>query len=311
MSIKENYTRRQPLLGQSNNALVLLFAINALIFVALNFLKVVYFLSYNDNIAAETFFHKQILDWFTLPASLGKLIIRPWTIVLYMFSHYSVWGLISTVLWLWAFGYLLQDLTGNKKIFPIYLYGGFAGAVAYLLSVNLIPAFYQNINIIPDLIGAGAAVMAVAIATTTLAPDYRLFPLINGGIPIWVLTVIFVAIDYASVANSNGAYAIAHLAGGAIGFIFVYQLRKGKDMGKWMNDLVDWFNNLFNPDKKNKIQSNKEKLFYKSDKKPFLKTSGISQQKLDEILDKINQDGYHTLSSEEKEYLKRASKEEL
>jgi membrane associated rhomboid family serine protease len=311
MSIKENYTRRQPLLGQSNNALVLLFAINALIFVALNFLKVVYFLSYNDNIAAETFFHKQILDWFTLPASLGKLIIRPWTIVLYMFSHYSVWGLISTVLWLWAFGYLLQDLTGNKKIFPIYLYGGFAGAVAYLLSVNLIPAFYQNINIIPDLIGGGAAVMAVAIATTTLAPDYRLFPLINGGIPIWVLTVIFVAIDYASVANSNGAYAIAHLAGGAIGFIFVYQLRKGKDMGKWMNDLVDWFNNLFNPDKKNKIQSNKEKLFYKSDKKPFLKTSGISQQKLDEILDKINQDGYHTLSSEEKEYLKRASKEEL
>jgi len=257
MSIKENYTRRQPLLGQSNNALVLLFAINALIFVALNFLKVVYFLSYNDNIAAETFFHKQILDWFTLPASLGKLIIRPWTIVLYMFSHYSVWGLISTVLWLWAFGYLLQDLTGNKKIFPIYLYGGFAGAVAYLLSVNLIPAFYQNINIIPDLIGGGAAVMAVAIATTTLAPDYRLFPLINGGIPIWVLTVIFVAIDYASVANSNGAYAIAHLAGGAIGFIFVYQLRKGKDMGKWMNDLVDWFNNLFNPDKKNKIQSNK------------------------------------------------------
>jgi len=205
----------------------------------------------------------------------------------------------------------LQDLTGNKKIFPIYLYGGFAGAVAYLLSVNLIPAFYQNINIIPDLIGGGAAVMAVAIATTTLAPDYRLFPLINGGIPIWVLTVIFVAIDYASVANSNGAYAIAHLAGGAIGFIFVYQLRKGKDMGKWMNDLVDWFNNLFNPDKKNKIQSNKEKLFYKSDKKPFLKTSGISQQKLDEILDKINQDGYHTLSSEEKEYLKRASKEEL
>lgn len=311
MSIKENYTRKQPLLGQNNNALVLLFAINALIFVALNFLKVVYFLSYDDNVAAETFFHKQILNWFTLPASIDKLAIRPWTIALYMFSHYSVWGLISTVLWLWAFGYLLQDLTGNKKIFPVYLYGGFAGAITYLLSVNLIPAFYQNINNTPDLIGGGAAVMAVAVATTTLAPDYRLFPLINGGIPIWVLTVIFVAIDYASVAGSNGAYAIAHLAGGAIGFIFVYQLRKGNDLGKWMNDLVDWFNNLFNPDKKSKLQSNKEKLFYKSDKKPFSKTSGISQQKLDEILDKINQDGYHTLSTEEKNYLKRASKEEL
>jgi len=56
MSIKEYHTKRQPLLGQSNNALVYLFAINALIFVLLNFLKIVYFLSYTDNITAEVFF---------------------------------------------------------------------------------------------------------------------------------------------------------------------------------------------------------------------------------------------------------------
>jgi len=68
--------------------------------------------------------------------------------------------------------------------------------------------------------------MAIAVATTTLAPDYRLFPLINGGIPLWVLTMIFVAIDYASVAGSNGGYAIAHLAGAIMGFFFIYQLRR-------------------------------------------------------------------------------------
>jgi len=34
-----------------------------------------------------------------------------------------------------------------------------------------------------------------------------------------------------------------------------------------MNNLVDWFNDLFNPDKKKKtIQPYKEQLFYKSDK---------------------------------------------
>ena len=312
MSIKEYHTKRQPLLGQSNNALVYLFAINALIFVLLNFLKIVYFLSYTDNISAEAFFQKQVLSWFTLPAATEHLISRPWTIIVYMFSNYSVWGLISTALWLWGFGYILQDLTGNRKVFPIYLYGGFAGAVFYLLSVNLIPSFHQHIHEIPDLAGSGAAVMAIAVATTTLAPDYRLFPLINGGIPLWVLTMIFVAIDYASVAGSNGGYAIAHLAGAIMGFFFIYQLRKGRDLSDWMNNLVDWFNDLFNPDKKkHSFQPHKEQLFYKSDKSPYQKTPNITQQKLDEILDKIHDEGYNKLSDEEKDFLKRASKEEL
>ncbi len=287
----------------------MLVAINALIFVLLNFLKVIYFLSYTDNIAAETFFTKQISDWFILPASLDKLIVRPWTVFVYMFTQIRIWDLISTLLWLWGFGYILQDLTGNKKIFPIYLYGGIAGALCFLLSVNLIPALHQGIT--PSLVGGGAAVMAVAVATTSLAPDYRIFPLINGGIPLWVLTMIFVAFDFATVASSSGGNAIAHLAGGLMGFVFVWQLRKGNDWSNWMNDLVDWFNNLFNPNKPKKTTSLKDALFYKSSGKPFQKTANVTQQKLDEILDKINADGYQMLTDEEKEFLKRASKEEL
>ena len=60
------------------------------------------------------------------------------------------------------------------------------------------------------IIGGGAAVMAIAVATSTLAPDYRIFPFINGGIPLWIVTVIFVAIDFASVSGNNGAIALAH-----------------------------------------------------------------------------------------------------
>ena len=311
MSVKEYKKGKSPLLGQSNNALVLLVAVNALIFILLNFLKIVYFLSYSDNITAETFFHKQILDWFTLPANTEKLITRPWTVFVYMFSQLSIWGLMSTLLWLWAFGFILQDLTGNKKIFPIYLYGGFAGAVFFFLSENLIPSLHQNINAVTDLMGGGAAVMAVAVATTSLAPDYRLFPMINGGIPLWVLTLIFVAIDYTTTAGSSSGYAIAHLAGGAIGFIFVRQLRRGNDWSDWMNNLVDWIDDLFNPEKKQLQKSDKDRLFYKSTTEPFQKKPNLTQQRLDEILDKIHDQGYHMLTDEEKEFLKRASKEEL
>lgn len=311
MSVSEYNTKRSPLLGESNNALVMLIIINAIVFVVLNFLKIVYFLSYDSNVTAELFFQKQVLNWFVLPAQTEILASRPWTILTYMFANYSVWGLISTVLWLWGFGYILQDLAGNKKIFPIYLYGGFAGAVFFLVSVNLIPALHQNIEVAPSLTGSGAAVMAIAVATTTLSPDYRIFPLINGGIPLWVLTVIFVAIDYATIASSSGGYAIAHLAGGTIGFIFIRQLRRGSDWGGWMNNFVDWVDDLFNPGKKTKHLSQKERLFYKTSGKPYQKTPNITQQKLDDILDKINQQGYHMLTDDEKEFLKRASKEEL
>ncbi|MDE3234367.1 MAG: rhomboid family intramembrane serine protease [Bacteroidota bacterium] len=310
MSVREYNRSKKPLLGESDNALVMLVAINAIVFVLLNFLKIVYFLSYDSNATAETFFNRQILDWFILPASFDKLVTRPWTILTCMISNYSIWGLISTLLWLWGFGYILQDLAGNKIMFPLYIYGGVAGSVFFLLGMNFIPALHQNIDLAPAFMGSGAAVMAIAVAATTIAPDYRIFPLINGGIPLWVLTLIFVAIDYATIASASGGYALAHLAGGFIGFVYIRQLRKGIDIGAWMHQLVTWFDNLFNPEKK-QAGTSRDRLFYKSIGKPYQKTPNVTQQRLDDILDKINQQGYHMLTDEEKEFLKRASKEEL
>lgn len=306
MHVQQQSKSKIPLLGDSNNSLVLLIAINALLFVILNGLKVVYLLSY-DNINAEELFQKQILQWFVLPANTASLFNKPWVILSYMFAHYSVWGLIATCLWLWAFGYILQDLTGNNKLIPLYIYGGFIGAVFFLLSIKFIPAFQNNIQ---PFMGGSAAVMCVAVAATTLAPDYRIFPLLNGGIPLWVLTVIFAAIDFASIAKDGSSLGLAHLMAGAFGFIFIKQLRKGNDWSKWMNNFVNWVNDLFNPEKKYNNQTNKEKLFYKSEGKPYNKKANLTQQKLDEVLDKINKEGYHMLTDEEKEFLTRASKEE-
>jgi hypothetical protein len=43
---------------------------------------------------------------------------------------------------------------------------------------------------------------------------------------------------------------------------------------------------------------------------PYKKIPNITQKRIDEILDKINQQGYRFLTSEEKEILKRAAEEE-
>lgn len=298
---------KKPLPNLNNNSLIILICINAIVFVILNFLYLVYFLSYENNEVVSGFFTQQILDWFQVPANASKLWNRPWVLFTYMFSHFSVWSLISNMLWLCAFGYILQDLTGNKKLIPIYVYGGFVGAIIFVLSVNAIPAYANKMALIMPLIGGGAAVMAVAVATTTLAPNYRLLPFINGGIPLWVLTLIFVAIDYSLVATYGGGVALSHLAAALIGFLYILQLRKGNDWGEWIYKLSYWFNDLFNPERK---KANKEnKLYYKTQTAPYTKKLNITQQKLDEILDKINAAGsVDALTPEEKEFLERFGK---
>jgi hypothetical protein len=88
-------------------------------------------------------------------------------------------------------------------------------------------------------------------------------------------------------------------------------LQSGSDWGAWINNFFDWVNDLFNPDKPRKGKLVKSQLFYKSTVKPYKKSFYVTQQRIDEILDKISQKGYHTLSDDEKEVLKRASKEDL
>jgi len=158
--------------------------------------------------------------------------------------------------------------------------------------------------------GGNAATMAVAVATTSLAPQYRFFKNLNGGIPIWVLTLVYVLIDIAGVASLGAAYSLSHLFGGLAGFVFIYLLRYKIDGSIWMNSFYNWFIHLYNPYKltpKNRI---KETVFYNaSGRKPFNKTSNITQQRVDEVLDKINQEGFQFLTAEEKDILKRAAED--
>jgi membrane associated rhomboid family serine protease len=304
MNVREEKSRNKISLGQDGNALVNLIIFNAIIFILLKFIYVIYLIS-NLNIDA---FYKNIFHWFTLPADLSKLATRPWTILTYMFTHEGVFHLIGNLFWLWAFGYILQDLTGNRKIIPVYIYGGLAGAFMYVLAGNLIPSLQANTQHAMFL-GANCSIMAVAIATTTVQRDYRIFPMINGGIPLWILTLVYVIIDFAGIPPSDPAQYIAHLSGGALGFLFMYQLQKGNDWSEWMNNFFDWGENLFNPDKKRHQKPVKEQFFYKvqDSGKPYKKTPNVTQKRIDEILDKINQKGIHFLTEEEKDILKRAA----
>ncbi len=307
MSYMQAEQRKKIRFGEDGDSLMMLIFINVMVFVILMFIKIVYQLT---PIPLELY-KTQILDWVALSHDPYTLLTRPWTIITHMISHADLWSMIGNMIFLWAFGYLLQDMMGNRHVIPVYFYGCLASAVLYMLSVNIFPQFREAANAV-GFLGGGAGVMAIAIAATVIAPDYRVFPMINGGIPIWIITLIYVIVDFAGLASFGFPHHLAHLGGAFMGFVYIKQARSGNDWGNWMHRAYSWFIHLFDPkDKKPQKKTAKKEVFYNTKgQQPFTKKPNITQQRVDEILDKISQKGYESLNQEEKDILKKAADNE-
>jgi hypothetical protein len=118
--------RRKFTLGQAGNALFALVAVNIVFFFLILISRVFYFYTHQVHGGPPQVF--DAIEWFGMPASLTKLSESPWTLITFMFSQGGMapfsllFTMLSYMLWLWAFGYILQDLSGNKFIFPLYIY---------------------------------------------------------------------------------------------------------------------------------------------------------------------------------------------
>ncbi len=125
-----NYSKRNPFfLGQRGNALMALFTLNFIFFLILLTAQVAYFF-YQQN---PLQFNNEVMQWFKMPASLTLLSERPWTIFTQMFTQTGVLEILSNMLWLWCFGFILQQIAGNKRLMPVYIYGGLAGALFFIV----------------------------------------------------------------------------------------------------------------------------------------------------------------------------------
>ncbi len=294
-------------LGEERNMVTQILVVNLTIYVLLLFTWVLY----NMEGLKTPQFEKDIMSWIMLPADPAKLLTRPWTLITSMFTHFYFWQIFSNMVWLWCFGSILQNLAGHQRILPVYLFGGISGAVFYVLGMQAIPSFHQ---LIPNAaaMGASASVMALAIAATALAPKYRLFPLLSGGIPLWVITVIFTGLHIYSHIFSlhNNTFYPLLLGGGLFGLLFIQQWKRGRDWGKGLNKLTFKATHLFHPADQQMDPDQLQTIF-----QPVLtatehkKIADIPEQVINEILDKINEKGIKSLTPEERDILLKASKE--
>ena len=298
----------RSILGQNGNALVMLMVILAVVFCIFKFIQLAFIMSQSDYNTASASYHYVVHRNFILPASLTELAVRPWTLLSFQFFHDGVFHMIGNLFWLWIFGFILQDLAGNKTIFPLFIYSSLAGAAFYLLAFNLLPVFRPFLSG-TTLEGASAGIMGIAVATTILTPGYRFFPMINGGIPLWVVTVIYVIIDLAMIAGlSNAGGHIAHLGGGLFGWLYMRRLQQGHDWGQGLNRFFHWCNALFQPPAP--TSKRKEHFYDTSGARPYHKVPHLTQKKIDAILDKIGKEGMDKLSDEERQILRRAASDD-
>lgn len=284
--------------NRPNNGLIRIILINIIAFVAVRLIPVPLWLTgYNYEAIRHA-----IDSWLVLPSSLQEFVIKPWTLVTYFFMHAGFFHILFNMLFLYWFGRIINEFLGNEKVVNLYVLGGLAGGLFYMLMYNVLPIFSEAVNF-SYMIGASAGVYAVVVGAATFMPDYAISLILIGPVRIKYIALFFVVLSIIQMPQGNAGGELAHLAGAAIGFIFIKQLRKGNDMGKPINQFFRFVKSLFKKQPKVKVtysSSNRRtanRRAYKS-----------NQEEIDAILDKISESGYDSLTKEEKQKLFDASR---
>lgn len=300
------------------NMIIRLIIVNVSIFLIINLMKV--FLHHGG---APDNWYDRILGWFKISSNPLEVLTHPWSIITHMFMHEGFWHILWNMLFLYWFGRILGDLLGDKRILPIYVLGGLAGALAFFVSVNLLPYGAAGTH---TALGASAGIMAIVVAAGMIAPDYSLRLILLGDVKLKYIVVAVIVLDLIGTAgdiNTGGHFA--HLGGALMGYIFISQLQSGRDLSEPLNNFFDRIVNFFRsvnepalrPKRKgpkvvhrneDKIKNHHQrgKTGHRSDRSKSV--DGSHQDKLDAILDKIKKEGYDSLSEAEKEFLFNASK---
>ncbi|KIA94325.1 transmembrane rhomboid family protein [Pedobacter kyungheensis] len=271
---------------QSGDPLFFYIGINVIIFLITAIIGVFAFFSKSALDMGEL-----VREYVGLPSSLAKLPERFYTPFTYMFFHDGILHILFNMLGLFWFGSIFMNFLKSRQFHFVYLAGGLAGALIYVICLNTIPVF-ANTLLGQTVIGSSAAVMAIMVAAATLVPNYTIMLLLFGEVKIKWIAIVYFLISFIGLSSANAGGNFAHIGGALLGFFYIKSLQNGNDWSK-----------LFERKPKLKVVRN-DKPLKKTDAK-----GGVSQQEIDAILDKISTSGYDKLSAAEKEKLFKASKD--
>ena len=219
------------------------------------------------------------------------VLLRPWTLISYMFLHAGLGHLLSNMIGLFFFGPRLEMRIGGKAFVQMYFLAGIGGALFQAVFATAAP-----------MVGAAGAVYAVLVGFAYYYPRETIivFPI---PIPVqaWLLVSLYVLYSvYAGIsASGSGVAHFAHLGGAAVGFGFL-QWRK-------------WRQGASKRDFQRKLEPQTGSSIFVGERTAVARWKGISldamhelnREEVERLLAKVATGGPASLSAAERSFLDR------
>ena len=284
MSFINNLKYRVELLNIAEKIILL----NVIIFIIPFVIKTFFFLFNMESY--------DLIYWLKLSPDILTFIFTPWTIITYGFIHGSISHILWNMILLYFSSRFFLNLFSAEKFLNTYFLGIILGGIIFLFSFSIFPVFK---NSYANLIGSSAGVMSVLIFVCTYSPDQEI-RIIFFNLKLKYLGIALVLIDIIQIPSGNAGGNLAHLGGSLFGFIYANQLKNGNDIALFFEKFLFSFYKFFKkPVRLKTVHKNKN----------LNQTSIDKQKRVDDILDKISNSGYDSLTKEEKDFLFKIGKD--
>ena len=205
------------------------------------------------------------------------MIWQPFT---YLFFHGGIWHVLINMFVLWMFGSELERLWGKSHFIKFYFVTGVGSGLLTMLF---------SLQSITPIVGASGAVYGVLLAYGLTYPNRQIY--LYGIIPIksiWFVIGIGMIAFMSSFNNISQVSHITHLSGMLIGYLMLKRPVEWRSL---------WFS------------IRKRTLEYRvvQEEKKATHRQKIEQD-IDIILDKINREGFDSLSQKEQDSLYKGSR---
>jgi membrane associated rhomboid family serine protease len=138
------------------------------------------------------------------------ILVRPWTVVTYMFLHAGFSHLFFNMLALYFFGPRLEVRLGGPRFMGLYLTSGVAGALASLVTPYAL------------IVGASGAVFGVMLGYAHFWPRDSIYLFFVIRVEARWLVILMTAMAlFGGLSGQSGIANFAHLGGFAGGFLYL------------------------------------------------------------------------------------------
>lgn len=261
---------------------------------------------------AEFFISVSSIDkWVGLSPDYYHFWKAPWGIFSYTWRHVTLWHFAVNMIWLFWLGRIFLRYHSKEKLLTLYLIGGVMGGLFYILTYQLFSLTSFAILAKP-LVGSSAAVMAIVFGIAFYAKGERVQIPFAGRLKLSHIAITLLILDLLMLGSGQNNYGghIAHLGGAFTGILWAVVLRQWKkDFTTPFIRLTNYISSFSPRSRRRKAKRTAWAVTIKSDIEHNTSEREDDIEQIDQILDKIRQSGYESLTKEEKQLLFKSSRE--